>query len=328
MAKYSIILPVRNGGEYVKECVQSILSQTITDFNLHILDNCSTDGTTEWIQSIKDDRIKVFLAERPLSIEENWARIITIPKNEFITVIGHDDLLDPNYLGVMEQLISENCDATLYQAHYRYIDGAGNFKRHCKPMDRIQYAHEFIAHHFLHIMDSMGTGYMMRAKDYDSVGGIPSYPNLIFADYELWVRLTVKSYKATAFTECFSYREHYSLSKTTDGPKYQEAFGRYVMFLQSIMNEYEKIKETIDRYGHVFLMYYCQSLSHRILKTPAKTRNIKVKEFIDKCINYAQKLIPEQSFEPRKVFKIKIAEQFDSSAAGRGLFKLYKTISI
>ena len=101
MAKYSIILPVRNGGQYVKECVQSILSQTITDFNLHILDNCSTDGTTEWIQSIKDDRIKVFLAERPLSIEENWARIIAIPKNEFITVIGHDDLLDPNYLGVM-----------------------------------------------------------------------------------------------------------------------------------------------------------------------------------------------------------------------------------
>jgi hypothetical protein len=63
------------------------------------------------------------------------------------------------------------------------------------------------------------------------------------------------------------------------------------------------------------------------LKTPVKTRNIQVKEFIDKCTNYAEKLIPGQSFEPRKVFKIKIAEQFDSSAAGRMLFKLYKTIS-
>lgn len=327
MAKYSIILPVRNGGNYVKECVQSILSQTITDFNLHILDNCSTDGTTEWVQTIKDDRIKVLLAERPLSIEENWGRIITIPKNEFLTVIGHDDLLDPGYLMIMEQLINEHPDASLYQAHYRYIDGAGKFKRHCKPMDKVQYAHEFIAHHFLHIMDSMGTGYMMRAADYDQVGGMPSYPNLIFADYELWVRLTVKNYKATAFTESFSYREHDSLSKTTDGVKYQEAFGKYVMFLHSLMNDYGKIKETIDRYGHTFLLYYCQSLSHRILKTPVKTRKLKVKEFINQCVYYAQKLIPGQPFEPRKVFKIKIAEQFDSSAAGRSLFKLYKAIS-
>src|ERR1044071_1297935 len=172
MAKYSIILPVRNGGEYVKECVESILSQTITDFNLHILDNCSTDGTTEWAQLIKDDRIKVILAQKPLSIEESWARIVDIPKNEFITIIGHDDLLHPDYLSVMEQLINEHSGASLYQAHFRYIDETGRFKRHCRPMDKVQYAHEFLAHEFLNIMDSTGTGYMMRSEDYDSIGGI------------------------------------------------------------------------------------------------------------------------------------------------------------
>jgi glycosyltransferase involved in cell wall biosynthesis len=48
--KFSIILPVKNGGEYVKECVQSILAQSCPDFNLHILENCSTDGTAEWLQ--------------------------------------------------------------------------------------------------------------------------------------------------------------------------------------------------------------------------------------------------------------------------------------
>ena len=39
MKKFSIILPVKNGGEYVKECVRSILSQTLNDFNLLVLDN-------------------------------------------------------------------------------------------------------------------------------------------------------------------------------------------------------------------------------------------------------------------------------------------------
>ena len=52
MKKFSIILPVRNGGEYVKDCVRSILSQTVDEFDLIVLDNCSTDGTVEWINSL------------------------------------------------------------------------------------------------------------------------------------------------------------------------------------------------------------------------------------------------------------------------------------
>ena len=70
LAKYSIILPVRNGGEYVKECVNSIVEQTYTDFHLHVLDNYSTDGTLEWVRSLKDERIKIYPSEIALSMEE------------------------------------------------------------------------------------------------------------------------------------------------------------------------------------------------------------------------------------------------------------------
>src|SRR2546423_4977854 len=118
MSKYSIILPVRNGGEYVKECIQSILSQSLNDFNLIVLDNCSNDGTTEWIEQLNDERIVLHKADRPLTIEENWARILKVPKNEFITMIGHDDLLSTNYLTVMDDLIRKYPDASLYQTHF------------------------------------------------------------------------------------------------------------------------------------------------------------------------------------------------------------------
>ena len=82
MAKFSIILPVRNGGEYIKTCIESILSQTLSNFNLHVLDNYSTDGTSEWLKSLQDERVIIFSADRPLSIEENWARVIGIQKND------------------------------------------------------------------------------------------------------------------------------------------------------------------------------------------------------------------------------------------------------
>src|SRR4030095_13566809 len=103
--KFSIILPVKNGGGYVKECVQSILNQTYTGFNLHILENCSTDGTAQWLQTLKDERIIVYPADKPLSREENWGRILEMAKNDYITMIGHDDLLDKNYLEVLNELI-------------------------------------------------------------------------------------------------------------------------------------------------------------------------------------------------------------------------------
>src|SRR5690349_11120594 len=111
MSRYTIVLPVRNGGEYVKECINSILSQTLTDFSLKVLDNCSTDGTPEWISSIQDPRISIHYSAKPLTIEENWFRITTIPKDEFMTMIGHDDILESNYLQVMEALIEKHPQA-------------------------------------------------------------------------------------------------------------------------------------------------------------------------------------------------------------------------
>ena len=134
MSKFSIILPVRNGGTYVHECVKSILAQSYSEFQLAVLDNCSTDGTSEWLESLHDPRIVIYPAEKPLTIEENWHRVVTIPKNEFITLIGHDDILDPHYLSVMDKLITRHPKASLYQTHFRYIDFAGRTIRRSKPM--------------------------------------------------------------------------------------------------------------------------------------------------------------------------------------------------
>jgi glycosyltransferase involved in cell wall biosynthesis len=325
MAKYSIILPVRNGGKYVKECVDSILTQSLTDLNLHVLDNCSTDGTAEWIESLNDKRVVVYRSERPLTIEENWGRIKDIPKNEFMTMIGHDDLLYPHYLQEMDALIARHPQATLYQTHFSYINETGALVRLCLPMDEVQYGHEFLAFQFTELLESTGTGYMMRSRDFDAFGGMPvDYPNLLFADYSLWVNLASKGYKATSFRECFSYRLHQSTSKVTNGMVYQQAFSRYVQFLKETMQRDARIKEVVTRYGREFLLYFCESLSHRILKTPMANRSLSVKDFVAKCETFAADLIPGQVFKPRDIFRIRIAIQLDQSAWGRGIFKIYK----
>jgi glycosyltransferase involved in cell wall biosynthesis len=325
-ARFSIILPVHNGGEYVEECVNSILAQTFQDFDLLVIDNNSKDKAVSWFQSLSDARIKIFSYKQTVPIEQNWARIKEIPKNEFITLIGHDDILYPHYLEEMNNLIEKHPNASLYQAHYKYIDSNGNPLRPCLPMSEVQYSHEFLACHMTRTMESMGTGYMMRSKDYDELGGMPTnYPNLIFADYELWIRLTAINYKATTIKECFAYRIHQSVSKVTVGEDYINAFVQYVALLKNLKAQ-ENFRQVIERYGKEFLLYYCQSLSHRLLRMPRNERKLNVKEFINDCREYAQWLIPGQEFEPLKKPLTKIAQQLDYSIFGREVFSLYQKI--
>lgn len=328
MKKYSIVLPVRNGGEYVKECVNSILSQTLNEFNLHILDNCSTDGTLEWISALKDDRIIITPSVKSLTIEENWARALAIPKNEYLTLIGHDDVLCENYLEVMDELISKYHDASLYQAHFNYIDSKGKIIRACKPMAERETAEDFLTSLLTNNFDIMGTGFIMRSKDYDALGGIPvAYPNLLFADFELLVHLTRINYKATSSETCFCFRLHQSTTAVAPDIKLHQAFERFIYFLQSLKTQDKALDEVIKKYSPSFILFYCKGLSHRLLRTPIDKRsNLSVKKFIEKCESYSQSLAPNNTFKPLSVFSIWLAQVLDSSSVGRNLFLTFKKL--
>lgn len=294
-----------------------------------MLDNCSTDGTQEWLESLNHNRIVIHKSTKPLSIEENWARIISTPKNEFITLIGHDDVLNKNYLEIMNELIQKHPKASLYQTHFQYINAKGEVMRDCKPMDETQFAPEFLAFYMCQMIDSTGTGYMMRAKDYDKIGGMnTSFDKLMFADYALWIDAILLSYKATCVEMGFKYRIHDSVSKLTGGQEYQNAFEKFLNFIIARSEKNAAIKLIVERYGKVMMMFFCESLSHRILKTPKHQRQIIVKEFIEKCKSYAAILIPGQNFQPEKKFNINIAKILDSSSLGRNLFLLFKKLQL
>jgi glycosyltransferase involved in cell wall biosynthesis len=307
--------------------MKSILGQTLNDFNVIVLDNASTDGTAEWIESLNDSRIVLYRSPQSLTIEANWGRIKDVAKNEFITLIGHDDLLHAHYLQEMDDLIARHPSAALYQTCFNFIDAQGGLIRNCLPMDEVQYSHEFLASQMARTIDSTGTGYMMRSADYDKLGGMPvSYPNLIFADYALWLGLMRKGYKATAVRSSFSYRIHPSVSYVSNGMVYQEAFAKYVTLVNTLIKEDPATRYTVQRYGKDMLLYWCESLSHRLLKTPIRKRSLKVKDFIRICEGYAREWIPDQDFQPTKKLRIRAAVWLDGSFLTRELFRLFRRL--
>ena len=72
--RFSIILPVHNGENYLASAIESVLAQSYPHFRLLILENASTDRTREIINTYRDARIEVLPTQQLLSIEQNWGR--------------------------------------------------------------------------------------------------------------------------------------------------------------------------------------------------------------------------------------------------------------
>ncbi|MBS2099876.1 glycosyltransferase family 2 protein [Carboxylicivirga linearis] len=110
----SVIIPVRNREKTVADAIESVLKQkTIFAFNLIIVDNHSTDKTTEIIQSFKDDRIVHIIPERDdLGIGGCWNRAVEDERcGKFAVQLDSDDLyIDETVLEqVVQAFYEQNC---------------------------------------------------------------------------------------------------------------------------------------------------------------------------------------------------------------------------
>lgn len=234
-AKFTLIIPAYDGGGYLKECVASIRAQTYTGWTLAVLDDGSTDGSLEWLRGLGDSRLTLYPAPAHLGIVGNWGRALEIPKAEFMTIIGQDDRLDPEYLAVMDALTRERPEAGLYHAHFRFINAKGEVIRPCRSLPARETAAQYLTALFTGRRDTYGTGYLMRSARYDSVGGIPPFEKLLFADDALWMALMQGAYKATAPQECFSCRLHpASASGGTGWRSWLAAMPPYAAFLADL----------------------------------------------------------------------------------------------
>src|SRR4051812_27484223 len=88
----SVILPAYNCERFIGSAVQSVLSQTTTDFELIIIDDGSTDHTAEVILGITDKRIRFYRNDRNSGLVYTLNRGIALAEGDFIARMDGDDL--------------------------------------------------------------------------------------------------------------------------------------------------------------------------------------------------------------------------------------------
>lgn len=128
--KISIIVPVYNGENHIKNCVQSILKQSYTDFELLLIDDGSTDTSGALCDDFatKDKRIRVFHQENggPSSARNKG---ISEMQGDFVTFIDADDYVDKGYL---EAFIPSDMDIknSIVLQGYTWENNEGEVKTH------------------------------------------------------------------------------------------------------------------------------------------------------------------------------------------------------
>jgi hypothetical protein len=259
MTRFSVCLPVRNGWPYVRECVESVLRQTYPHFELLVLDNQSGDETLSWLTSLDDPRIQISRSLQPLSIVDSWARIRTAEKQEFMTMIGHDDILDPGFLAAIKALIDKHPKAGLYLTGGRLINPEGRTIRSCRPVSEQETAADYLKARFTFQRDVFGTGYVMRSADYDRAGGIPGFEKLFFADDALWLNLMCGRYKVADPTEYFAVRIHpgsESASLPSAWRSILTGLNQFNDFLHSYVAADAQAGDIVDGLGPGFMLAY------------------------------------------------------------------------
>ena len=110
----SVIMATFNGSGYIKEQIDSILSQSIQDFELVVCDDCSTDDTWSILNeyALKDSRIHIYRNENNIGINRNFEKGILYSQGNYVALCDQDDIWPPDRLEILLSTIGDKMIAT------------------------------------------------------------------------------------------------------------------------------------------------------------------------------------------------------------------------
>lgn len=123
----SFAVPVKNGETYIHACLSSILKSVgdITNFEILVSDNNSSDQTLKEISKIQDIRIRILKPGKEISIGENWTFASKEARGKYFKLVGADDLLCANSIQKEIALLESNPNAVAVVSRRLIIGSQG-----------------------------------------------------------------------------------------------------------------------------------------------------------------------------------------------------------
>ena len=244
----SVVVITNNRLALLKETLASILSQTFTDFELIVVDNMSVDGTSNFINSLGDDRIRYFRNPNNGIIAVNRNYGIKYAVGKYIAFCDDDDLWLPEKLNLQVTLLENNLDVGLcYTNAESFIED--------KIVAEQMINRKVLRNHFYQLLRGNfipNSSVLTRRNIYDELGMLTENARLR-EDYEMCLRIANCHRLMGIDLSLIRYRIH---SGNVAGNKANETL-RAIRTLRSVV-ELLKIPSylVIPNVGFQYLKYF------------------------------------------------------------------------
>jgi glycosyltransferase involved in cell wall biosynthesis len=213
MPVISVVIPAYNAERTILETLESVQKQTFSDFEVIVIDDGSTDRTSELVKSVGDERIKVFsYPNGGMCTARN--RGISHVAGEFIAPLDSDDLWTPDKLELQLAALQKHPDAGVaYSWTSDFLDGQEEISCHYDPvLFEGNILPELLIRNFL----NSGSNPLIRRKAIESVGEFDPACTLC-ADWDFYLRLALH----WPFVVVPKYQIRYRLSPDSSSAKVQ-----------------------------------------------------------------------------------------------------------
>ena len=249
MPQISVVTSVYNGEAFIKECVDSILSQTFEDFEYIILNNGSTDSTAEILAQYKDPRLRIIQQEN-IGIVNSLNKGTSLCRSDLIAHLDADDFVYPSWLEKHFYYMSRNQDVVISSSRFEEL-----FKGQLYPQSFTFLENDFDIRQSLCFFNPIPHSFtIIRKSTLQKLGGYS--PKLtIVHDYDLWVRLLEEG-KAHNLDEILGvYRVHSnSFASKKERTMIKEAFQVQWKAYRKLGGSFWKMFRSLFRRGIIWIL--------------------------------------------------------------------------
>jgi glycosyltransferase involved in cell wall biosynthesis len=265
--RFSILLPVYNREQYIRHAVDSVLAQTFKNYELMVVDDGSTDSTSEILKSY-GSRITL-LQQKNQGPEVARNAAARMAQGEYLVFFDSDDYMFPFALETLDKVISSFGTPTLLMGSMElFREGEGDLPQ--GPADRTIRVVKY--RDYLSKTRPVGTmGIVVRKSIFDAVGGLRnSTPQTWYCDDNtLLLKVGTRGESIIIESPCiFAYRQH-----NENSTKNTEAVANALILLAKSerQGDFGGKERRTDRYAYIggraasWAIYYCWKAGHRKL---------------------------------------------------------------
>jgi glycosyltransferase involved in cell wall biosynthesis len=215
----SVLVTAYNREEYIAESLESVLAQTMGDFEIIVSDDHSTDGTVGIVETFarRDPRVRLSVNSQNLGDYGNRRQAASLARGRFLKYHDSDDVMYPHCLAVMVAAMLKEPDAACaLSASHAWPGGA------CPMLltPRLAYEREYLGHGLFQLGPAAA---LFRTDAFRALGGFDDTPHA--SDYLFWIRACAQVNVLLVPGDLFHYRIHadQEASKPTNALAYARA---------------------------------------------------------------------------------------------------------